>query len=195
VIKVPLDRFANFVLKVGIGKLEEVREFKEERGYDFYRPLREAIADVHAQKRSLGSLDAFLDELADDRKRRTFPELVEGYRRYLADKSKRPLVPPLIAWPIGDIEVDVAPELAYDTADGKAHLVKLRFHGEPLSPQRVKLTVGLMQLAFGSTRPGAVCSILDVKRAKVHSVASTNPRLAILLRGEAAAFATIYAGV
>jgi hypothetical protein len=44
--------------------------------------------------------------------------------------------------------------------------------------------------------PGATFAMLDVKNAKLHTLkAPPNPKLNVLLRGEAASFSTIYASV
>jgi hypothetical protein len=37
--------------------------------------------------------------------------------------------------------------------------------------------------------------MLDVRKARLHTLKAPNPRLNLLLRGEAASFSTIYAGL
>ena len=74
--RVSLTYFVDFVLKVGTPKLSGVKEFKEHRYdhlTDFYKPLREAIVDMHEKGKPDRSLDDFLATLSDERKRRIFP--------------------------------------------------------------------------------------------------------------------------
>jgi len=195
--RVSLTYFVDFVLKVGTPKLSGVKEFKEHRYdhlTDFYRPLREAIVDVHEKGKPDRTLDELLATLTDERKRRIFPGLVEGYRKFLRPGMKW-FSPPHTTLPVGDLEININPELGFEI-DGVPHLIKMYFRGEPLAQKRVSVVIGLISGALGGTRPGTVFAMLDVKNARVHTVkAAPNPRLGLLLRGEAASFSTIYAAV
>ena len=56
--------------------------------------------------------------------------------------------------------------------------------------------LGLITSALGPGRPGTVFAMLDVKNSRLHTLKSApSPRLGLLIRGEAAAFSTIYAAV
>lgn len=197
--RVSLTYFVDFVLKVGTPKLAGVKEFKEHRYdhlTDFYKPLREAIIDMHEKARPERVLDEHLGTLTDERKRRIFPGLVEGYRKFLHTGSpKKWFTPPHTVLPIGDLEININPELGFEI-DGKPWLIKTYFRGEPLAQKRVNIVLGLINSALGPTRPGTQFAMLDVKNAKLHPMKiSPNPRLPLLLRGEAASFSTIYAAV
>ena len=195
--KVSLTYFVDFVLKVGTPKLSGVKEFKEHRYdhlTDFYKPLREAIIDMHEKGKPVRALDDFLGTLADDRKRRIFPGLVETYKSWLKPGMKW-FTPPLTTLPVGDLEININPELGFEI-DGTPYLIKTYFRGEPLAQKRVSTVVGLISSALGPGRPGTVFAMLDVKNGQLRTQKSTqNPRLGLLLRGEAASFSTIYASV
>ena len=195
--RVSLTYFVDFVLKVGTPKLSGVKEFKEHRYdhlTDFYKPLREAIVDMHEQGKPDRALDEFLATLTDERKRRIFPGLVEGYRRFLRPTMKW-FTPPHTTLPVGDLEININPELGFEI-DGTPYLIKTYFRGEPLAQKRVAVVLGLITSALGPGRPGTVFGMLDVKNARLHTLKSApNPRLGLLIRGEAAAFSTIYAAV
>lgn len=196
--RVSLTYFVDFVLKVGTPKLTGVKEFKEHRYdhlTDFYKPLREAIVDMHEKGRSDRVLDDFLLTLTDERKRRIFPDLLAGYRKFLGSASMKWFTPPHTAMTVGDLEININPELGFEIG-GTPHLIKTYFRGEPLAQKRVNVVLGLITAALGATRPGTVFSMLDVKNARVYTLKSApNPRLGLLLRGEAASFSTIYAAV
>jgi hypothetical protein len=200
--RVSLTYFVDFVLKVGTPKLAGVKEFKEHRYdhlTDFYRPLREAVVDMHEKGKPDRTLDDFLETLTDERKRRIFPGLVEGYRKFLRTSSSggsmRWFTPPHTTLSAGDLEININPELGFEI-DGTPYLVKTYFRGEPLSQKRVAVVLGLLTSALGPGRSGTVFAMLDVKNARLRTLKSgPNPRLGLLIRGEAASFSTIYAAV
>jgi hypothetical protein len=195
--RVSLTYFVDFVLKVGTPKLSGVKEFKEHRYdhlTDFYKPLREAIIDMHEKGKPARALDDFLGTLTDERKRRIFPALVESYRGWLRPGMTW-FTPPRTTLPVGDIEININPELGFEI-DGTSYLIKTYFRGEPLAQKRVATVLGLITSALGPGRPGTVFAMLDVKNGRLRTLKSApNPRLALLLRGEAASFSTIYASV
>ncbi len=93
------------------------------------------------------------------------------------------------------VDIAVAPELGFEI-DGVPHVVKTYFQGEPLAQKRVDLTVSLMSAALASARPRAVFAVLDVPNARLRlAQAGADEQLFLLLRGEAAAFASIYAAL
>ena len=195
--RVSLTYFVDFVLKVGTPKLSGVKEFKEHRYdhlTDFYRPLREAIIDMHEKGKPDRALDELLSTLTDERKRRIFPGLVESYHKWLRPSMKW-FTPPHTTLAVGDLEININPELGFEI-DGTPYLVKTYFRGEPLSQKRVSVVLGLISSALGGVRPGTVFAMLDVKNSRLHPLKSApNPRLGLLIRGEAASFSTIYASV
>jgi len=195
--RVSLTYFVDFVLKVGTPKLSGVKEFKEHRYdhlTDFYKPLREAIVDMHEQGKPDRALDDFVLTLTDERKRRIFPGLIEGYRKFVRPTMKW-FTPPHGTLAVGDLEININPELGFEI-DGTPYVIKTYFRGEPLAQKRVQVVLGLITSALGAGRPGTVFAMLDVKNSRLHTLKSApNPRLGLLIRGEAASFSTIYAAV
>ena len=194
---ISLSYFVDFVLKSGTPKLTGVKEFKENRDEiytDFYKPIREAIVDMHQRELPPSSLQSFLGSLTDTRRCRIYPGIVAGYQKFLRSGKMRWFEPPTRALPLGGIALNVNPEVGL-VIDGTPHAIKLYFRGEPLSPKRIGVMIHLLTAAFGTTWPGTVFGVLDVRNARLHSMKSPNPRLNLLLRGEAAAFSTIYAAL
>lgn len=196
--KISLTYFVDFVLKAGTPKLTGVREFKERKDElftDFYRQVRESIVDMHRTGKSDKILDDFLTAQRDERRRRIYPSIVNGYRKLLASAQVKWFEPPVSAYRIGDIEVNVNPELGL-VIDGKPHVLKMYFRGEPLSSKRTSVILNLLTSGLeGAAAPGMVFAVLDVRKAKLHAFKAPNPRLSLLLRGEAASFATIYSSL
>jgi len=190
--------FVDFVLKVGAPKLAVVRELKDHRYdhlTDFYRPLREAIVEMHEKGRPEKALDDLVEAMTDERKRRIFPELCAGYRAFLAAHRATWTSTPRAVLPMGAVEIAVAPELGFEI-DGVPHVVKTYFQGEPLAQKRVDLTLALMSTALGPAHPRAVFAVLDVPKARLRrGEAALDDHLLLLLRAEATAFATIHAAL
>jgi hypothetical protein len=196
--RISLTYFVDFVLKAGTPKLTGVREFKENKDEmytDFYKPVREAIVEMHKTGTSDKCLDQFLASLTDERRKRIYPSIVEGYRKFLSSAKIAWFNPPGGTYPIGGIEININPELGLNI-DGTPHLIKMYFRGEPLSAKRVQVVLNLLTASgLSESVPGCVFAMLDVRKARLHTLKTPNPRLNLLLRGEAASFSTIYAGL
>lgn len=193
---ISLSYFVDFVLTSGTGKLTSVKQLKQgkdERFSDFYRPVREAIVDMHEKGLDTAVLDDLLTSLVDPREKRIFPKVANGYRKFLRQGKVTWFEPPMRDYPLGPISVRVNPEVGL-LIDGRPHAIKLYFRGDPLSPQRVMVVNQLLANALGSTWPGTVFSVLDVRRAKLYPY---RPRSEVvhLLRAEAASLSSLYAAI
>ena len=193
--KISMTYFVDFVLKAGTPKLTGVREFKERKDElftDFYRQVREAIVEMHRGGKSDRVLDDFLAAQTDERRRRIYPGVVGGYRKFLSSAKVTWFDPPSGSYALGDLTINVNPELGL-VIDGKPHVIKMYFRGEPLSAKRLTVILNLLTNGLdGVAAPDTVFAVLDVRKAKLNTFKAPNPRLNLLLRGEAASFATIY---
>jgi hypothetical protein len=196
--KISMTYFVDFVLKAGTPKLTGVREFKERKDElytDFYRQIREAMVDMHRTGKPDKVLDDFLKAQTDERRRRIYPCVAAGYRKFLASAAMTWFDPPAGIYRLGELEINVNPELGL-VIDGKPHVIKMYFRGEPLSAKRMTVILNLLMNGLeGIAPPGTIFGVLDVRNARLHTFKAPNPRLNLLLRGEAASFATIYAAL
>ena len=195
--RISLTYFVDFILANGTPKLRGVRDYKERKEdtvSDFYRPLREAIVAMHRDGLSISTLDEVCRNQTDETHRNHYAKVVAGYRAFVAGGPKNFFEPPRTGLSLGPLEVDVNPELGL-VIDGKKYLVKLYFRNEPLAPKRTALVLALLSRGLCESHPEYAPAILDVRSAKLHTSAMTSPRIDVLLRGEAASFAAIYAAV
>ncbi len=193
---VSLNYFVDFVLTSGTGKLTSVKQLKQgkdERFSDFYRPVREAIVDMHEKGLDTSALDDLLTSLVDPRETRIFPKVVAGYRSFLRQGKTVWFEPPMRDYPLGPISVRVNPEVGM-LIDGRPYAIKLHFGGDPVSPQHVIVANHLLASALGSAWPGTVFSVLDVRRAKLYPYRPKS-EVVHLLRAEAASLASLYAAM
>lgn len=195
--RISLTYFVDFILASGTPKLRGVRDYKERKDdlcSDFYRPIREAVVNMHRQGLSASTLDDVCRNETDETRKKHYGRVVAGYRAFLAQGAKNFFEPPRTGLSLGALEVDINPELGL-IIDGKKHLVKLYFRNDPLTPRRTALVLALLSRGLCETAPEFVPAVLDVRSAKLHTSAMTSPRIDLLLRGEAASFAAMYAAV
>lgn len=167
---ISLDNFVDYCLTTGPGRVSLVRQLKQgedERFSDFYRPLRDAIVDMHTKGEDPhDALDQALARRSDPRERRLFPKAIHGYRRFLQTDKMVWFEPPMRDYPLGPIGVRAAPEVGL-LIGGRPHAIKLYFRGDELPPERAMLTNQILSSALGATWPGTVFATLDVRRAKL----------------------------
>lgn len=195
--RVPLPVFVDFVLASSMRRLDVLKPFKNGRHRDrpdFYDPLRACIIDMHRKRLPPSTLsDASLSSVGK-RQAELYPALINGYERFLSSAPMQWFEPPHTVLPIGDLEIDIRPDLGFEIG-GTPHLITLYFRGAEPSQPRITTMLGIITAALGPTRPGTVFSILDVKMARLHTLKKPQPRLGLAVRADAAAFATIYAAV
>ena len=196
-IKITLTEFVDFVTRSGTPKLTVVRQAKKRHavGYspqmDFYKPLRERLVALHKNEQAKASLDDLLGQLTDKKKRAAYPELIEGYKRFLGRKNLRWFNPPHGVWECAGLTVSIRPELGL-IMGGTQHVVKLYFKSEKPSKLRMDTILQLMEAVLGEKGGPYKFGVLDVRNARLVSSTGFNPGLMPLLEGESQSFETIY---
>ncbi len=183
--KISLTDFVDIASKSGTPKATKVAQVKARPDYDprfdFYKPIRERITEVHRDSEESSNLRTFLQTLTDRKKTANYPQLVDGYLKWLGRKVVDWSEPPRRPYRSSGIEVIVNPELCLSFG-GEIHVIKLYFKDEPLDRFRVEVILSLMEDAL---RPHcakhATMSVLDVRRAKLFSWrASSRSRMALV---------------
>lgn len=196
--KLSLTYFVDFVVKAGTPKLTIVRQFKDREEYepwiDFYKPLREAIVDMHATGKQKTTLDAIKAQLKDIKKLTAYPPLISGYKKFLGKKATAWFTPPSTVWTASGVDVMINPEIGLDIV-GIRHVIKLYFKKEKLTKVRADLITHLMADALAGAAAGATFGVLDIRNAKLFTATTTTPALQPLLLGEAAAFAAMFSNL
>ena len=201
-IEISLTDFIGFVNKMGNAKLNHVKSIKDRPNYepymDFYKPLREAILKLHKKGQKKEVLDTVLEGLTDEKKRRCYPELIAGYKKFLGRKKLEWIKPPKKDWKIGGVTITVNPEIGLEekkkNGSSNFYIVKLYFKDDALKKAQADqiLTLMEMQLRSKVNEPEIKFAILDIRRSKLHIKQDHELKELPLLIGEANSFATMW---
>jgi hypothetical protein len=199
-IRITLTEFLDFVMTSGQSRITVVRNAKRRRlvGYDprtdFYKPIRDCVANMHSSGRPQADLDALVAGLTDPKKIANYPELAAGFKRFIRGRELAWYAPPHADWTGGGLTVAVNPELHLDI-DGQRHVVKMYLKGEKMNRQRVAIINHLLDQALRPRVGPAILGVLNVRKARLYAWAPASPGMTSLLEGEAATFAQIYRDV
>jgi hypothetical protein len=171
--KISLTDFVDIVSKSGTPKATKVAQVKErpdyEPAFDFYKSIREQIVDIHKNGLEGKALYTFLQTLKDRKKKANYPEIVDGYLKWLGRKQVDWFNPSRENYLSNGVEVIVNPELGL-TFKGEMHLIKLYFKDEALSRFRVDVILSLMEHVLRPyCQKSSMMSVMDVRRGKLFS--------------------------
>jgi hypothetical protein len=194
-----LTDLVDVVSKAGTPKATKVIEIKHRKSYapatDFYRPLRDALVDIHRRGRAPTSLDAFLAAITDVKKRSNYPEVIDGYKQWWGKKNLVWFDPPRATYGHAGVDVAVNPELGLVINDTR-YVIKLYFKADAATKLRVDLITVLMEVAL---RPrstnGEVVALLDVRRAKLFTLGAAVPATKAVVDAELAYIAALWPSV
>ncbi len=163
-----LRDFLDVATKTGKPRVTKIRQIKHQGPYapatDFYRPLRQRIAEIHKAGKPRAALGALLQGIADKRKFANYPAAINGYGTWWGAQQFKWFDPPKGKYSKYGFEVSVNPELGLDI-NGSRHVIKLYLNKDPLSVQRSELISALMMHVFGASASAAILSALDARRA------------------------------
>jgi hypothetical protein len=195
-VKLDLADFLDYIFTAGMSRIKVARRLVESGSAistDFYKPLREAVVDMHQRERGSAVLDEVLTNLTDPRAQRVYPRVIDGYKRFLAasvqttgDAKVGWFEPPAAELDLGGtntVSIGVRPELGL-IIGGRPHILKLYLRGDPLSVDRLIFTNDMLRAAFEVTWPGVVLGVVDVRRGRLLP-SRPNKDARLLLQSEA----------
>lgn len=192
--RISLTDFVDFVARSGMeAKLSKVREIKHRGPYntaaDYYRPVREALIQIHASGRDKWEIR---HHLARHEHLGRLEPIADAYIGWWGQRRLDWFEPDWQIAYLQGLEISINPELGL-AIDGHPHLVKLYFKEDPLSPLLADVAARLMaRVLVGHSPRGVSMSILDVRRRRLHRL-EPRPDLDVLLDAEIAAFGTLWA--
>jgi hypothetical protein len=200
-LEISLTQFVDFVNKTGNAKLALVKSIKNRDEYetykDFYKSLREGIVDLHKKDLGTESLGKILESLRDEKKKKHYPELITGYKKFLGRKRLEWFIPPRRDWKVGNLTIRINPELGLEekrkNRTSTFYVIKLYFKEEPLKRAQANQILTLMEMQLrGKVEPEIKFAILDIRNNKFHVKENNDLSELPLLKGEASSLSTIW---
>lgn len=189
-IKISLTEFMNSVNKSGsakatvVNKSKNSREDEYEHYKDYWLRLREKISNVHKKSLSHGDLRELVNAIHPDKKN-NYKEAIEGYIKFWKSRKIQWFNPPRKTWIIGDIRIELNPELGLEIKD-KLYVIKLyTAAGSDIDKKHADLILNLMEKELRSKVGGSevIFAVLDVKRGKLFENKTKDISLYPLLNG------------
>lgn len=170
-IKLSLTEFLDIVSKSGLPKASMIAHIKSrpdyEPAFDFYKPLREHIVEVHKFDGSKESIENIMDRIDDRKKVNNYPAVIDGYKKWWGRKSFSWFDPVSGIYEAHGVIINVNPELGL-AFSGKRNIIKLYFKPEPLSKLRIAIITHLMEAVLRlDCNQHEVMSVLDIRNSKL----------------------------
>ena len=195
--RISITDFVDFVTRAGMPKLTKVRQLKHRGEYtaysDFYRGIREAIVNAHANekgKRSIGP--AAMATIERDKRRHHYEALIAAYIGWWGRKKLEWIAPERTVRRFEGFHLRINPELGL-AINGVPHIIKLHFKEAPLSKRYSEVLACIMYESY-PVPPSAEIAVLDIRRRRLHKL-SPRPELSALVASELAAFSAMWARV
>ena len=165
--------FVDIVHQSGTPKATKVRQVKQRPEYhpafDFYKPVREAIADTYQSGGAKAQFQAVAGAVSDPKKVSNYPAVISGYSKWWGKKPLSWFTPPKHEYVSSGVHVAVNPELGLSWGSEK-HVIKLYFKEAKIEKYRVTLILDLMEYCLRpSVDVDATMSVLDVRASRLYS--------------------------
>ena len=172
--QISLTDFLDIVSKSGRPKATKVRQVRErpdyEPAFDFYKPFREYVVEMHRTAQPRAALAGILPGLSDPKKSRSYPALIDGYKKWWGRKKLAWFSPPKGVYSAGAFEIIVNPELGLEI-NGQRHIIKLYLKTDSLSAFKVEVVTDLLEHQLRpQAHPEDRFAVLDVRGAKLFAV-------------------------
>ncbi len=152
--EISLTDLVGFVNKTGTQKQNHVKQIKNrgeyERPKDFYAPLRERIQLIHKKNMNKNELDGLIATLTDEKKKSNYPEVINGYKKFLGRKKVTWFKPPFKRWKVGEITIRINPEIGLEY-NGNFYVIKLHFGTDKLHKAHIDHILTLLEYQYYGT--------------------------------------------
>lgn len=194
--QISLTDFVDIVAKAGRPKATKVRQVKErpeyEPAFDFYKPFREHLAELHRAGKAKDAVSEVLHELSDPKKIKAYPDIVSGYKKWWGRKELKWFNPPRDLYSSGGFDIAINPELGLEFA-GERHILKLYLKNEPLTTFKTEVIIDLLEHKL---RPKAHSTdkfgVLDVRESKLFAEGPHRVESIPMVNAEIAYIASIW---
>ena len=194
--QISLTDFVDIVSKAGRPKATKVRQVKErpeyEPAFDFYKALREHLAENHRNGGTKATVSEVLVTLTDPKKIKNYPALVDGYKKWWGRKMLDWFNPPRGTFSANGFDIIVNPELGL-RINGERHIIKLYLKSDALTTFKTEIIIDLLEHQLRSqVAPTDKFAVLDVRESKLFSEGPHDPASVPIINAEVAYIASIW---
>lgn len=194
--QISLTDFVDIVAKSGRPKATKVRQVKDrpeyEPAFDFYKPLREHLAEMHRNGGSKSDVSEVLATVSDPKKLKNYPDLVAGYKKWWGRKELKWFNPPRAVYSGAGIDIMVNPELGL-SINGDRHIIKLYLKSDALTTFKTELIIDLLEHQLRpKASPTDKFAVLDVRESKLFAEGPHQPQSLPIINAEIAYIASIW---
>lgn len=197
-IKISLTEFMNYVNKSGSQKTTVVvnaktrREDEYKTFKDYWFKLRESIKSIHKKGQEQEDLMAIIEEVHED-KRDNYNIAIKGYCTFWGKKKINWITPPHKTWAIGDIRIELNPELGLKIKDKTYYIKLFTSSNDNIDRRHADLILALMEKELrDKVETNAIFGVLDIKRGKLFEYKNNDSKLFLLLEVEATSFESLW---
>lgn len=196
-LEISLTTFVDYLIATGSPRISVIRRAKDmysrdyNPAFDFWRPLRQAIREMHRNDLGRGHLDLLQSNLSDKNKINAYPKNILGYKKWMGRKNIEWVGSVKSRWRSGDLIVNINPELNL-RIQGDQYLIKLYLKADKLTKHRVNTSLYLLKESIKKRRIEATPAILDVKNSKLIKPSRDISGIGVLLNAEASSFINLF---
>lgn len=193
-IKITATEFINYINASGEAKITVVHNAKEkhENGdefpYDYWAEFKRYLIRTLKTNGSKEDLKEVIEKVKDEY-RPNHQAMVDGFIKYWGRKDLEWVQPAKRVYNLNGLRISISPEIGF-ILNGIEYHVKLFLKSkETLDRKHADIVTNLMEQGLRKKAgDNVVFAVMDVKRGKLYEYRGENPRIPILLAGEAAGF-------
>jgi hypothetical protein len=194
---ISLTDFIDFSIKTGPSRRVKVKEIKQRNDYhpgtDYWKKMRDGLADLHKNSYSIDFLDNLVDK-TNENKKNNYSLVASRYKNFLGKSSIEWFDPHKEVWAFNNLGIRVNPELGL-IINGVPHIIKIYFKEDVRKPE-TKLNKRRLESIFylmeDRIKPflsdDVELSILNAKTGKLITHTKPSPGIKEVLESDALAF-------
>lgn len=196
-IEISLTTFVDYLIATSSSRISVVRRAKKlysqdyNPAFDFWRPFRKTIEEMHRENLGKGHLDLLQSNLSDKNKRNAYTKNIIGYKKWMGRKKFEWISSVKSSWRSDELTVNINPELNVKI-NGIQYIIKLYLKADKLTKHRVNTILYLLKESIKRRRIKATPAILDVKNSKLIKHSRDISGINALLNAEAISFINLF---
>lgn len=197
-IQVSLTEFVNFINASGISKMTIVstakakHEESEGAPFDYWKDFKEEVKALLKRNGTKDDLKELVERVREEMQE-NYNQMINGFLKFWKPSRMEWVKPTSKVVRLGGVKMILNPEIGVKW-QGKSYMIKLFLKvNECLDKRHADIILSMMESELrDKVEEEVVFAILDVKRGKLFTHVNYDPRLLVLVKTEARAFADMW---